>query len=50
MEYTTKIIEVNGLPAFIIPDEIVKKLDIHIGDEYDISADKESRTIFVQLK
>ena len=43
--YTTKIIEIGVELGFVIPEELMEKCDLQIGDEYNVEADEQKITI-----
>ena len=44
----TRLIQVGDEVAVIIPDEIVKKLDLHVGEEVNVEYDDARSQIIIQ--
>ena len=44
----TRIIQVGHEYAVIIPDEIVRKLDLHVGEEVNVEYEEAHRQIIIQ--
>ncbi len=43
----SRIVQVGDEAAVIIPDEIVKKLDLHAGEKVNVEYDKVGRKIII---